>query len=204
MLANNKDPQEVLEFLANTLTNKLTHAPSVRMREAAEAGDEVLLDAALGCLALTRINVNPSLQRKLETIVERVEEVSALLSDPDVIADSNRFRELSVEYSQLNPVVNCFADLATGTQRRTIRSRHAQGPRPRTARNGQRRTAVCRGKARTAGNSNCKPTCCPGTPMTHEMCTWKSAPVPVVMKPLYLPATCSACIRAMLNHSAGR
>ncbi|MDH3831367.1 MAG: peptide chain release factor 1 [Gammaproteobacteria bacterium] len=55
--------------------------------------------------------MNPSLQRKLETIVERVEEVSALLSDPDVIADSNRFRELSVEYAQLNPVVTCFADL---------------------------------------------------------------------------------------------
>jgi peptide chain release factor 1 len=55
--------------------------------------------------------VNPSLERKLEIIVERAEEVSALLSDPDVIADSSRFRELSVEYSQLNPVVQCFGDL---------------------------------------------------------------------------------------------
>jgi peptide chain release factor 1 len=55
--------------------------------------------------------LNPSLQRKLETIVERVEEVGALLSDPDIISDSNRFRELSVEYAQLNPVVTCFANL---------------------------------------------------------------------------------------------
>ncbi len=47
MLANNKDPQDVLDYLANTLTNKLTHTPSVRMREAAQAGDEVLLDAVL-------------------------------------------------------------------------------------------------------------------------------------------------------------
>ncbi len=52
--------------------------------------------------------MNPSLQRKLETIVERAEEVSALLADPDVIADSGRFRDLSVEYAQLNPVVSCF------------------------------------------------------------------------------------------------
>jgi peptide chain release factor 1 len=55
--------------------------------------------------------VNPSLQRKLETIVERAEEVSALLADPDVISDNDRFRELSVEYSQLAPVVSCFAAL---------------------------------------------------------------------------------------------
>jgi peptide chain release factor 1 len=55
--------------------------------------------------------VNPSLQNKLESIVERTEEVSALLSDPEVIADSGRFRELSVEYSQLAPVVDCFEAL---------------------------------------------------------------------------------------------
>jgi peptide chain release factor 1 len=55
--------------------------------------------------------VNPSLQRKLETIVERAEEVSALLADPDIIADTDRFRELSVEYAQLSPVVTCFEQL---------------------------------------------------------------------------------------------
>ena len=47
MLEGGKDPQQVLEFLANTLTNKLTHSPSVRIREAAENGDNNLLDAAL-------------------------------------------------------------------------------------------------------------------------------------------------------------
>jgi peptide chain release factor 1 len=60
--------------------------------------------------------VNPSLERKLETIVERAQEVSALLADPDVIADGKRFRELSVEYSQLNPVVNCFESLQQARQ----------------------------------------------------------------------------------------
>ena len=55
--------------------------------------------------------MNPSLERKLEHIVERAQEVSALLADPDVIGDSNRFRDLSVEYSQLNPVVACFEAL---------------------------------------------------------------------------------------------
>ncbi len=55
--------------------------------------------------------MNPSLQHKLESIVERAEEVSALLSDATVIADSERFRDLSVEYSQLAPVVGCFEAL---------------------------------------------------------------------------------------------
>jgi peptide chain release factor 1 len=55
--------------------------------------------------------VNLSLENKLQTVVERAEEVSALLSDPDVISDNDRFRELSQEYAQIMPVVNCFESL---------------------------------------------------------------------------------------------
>ena len=46
MLAGGRDPNEALDYLANTLTGKLLHTPSVRLREAAEHGDQVLLDAA--------------------------------------------------------------------------------------------------------------------------------------------------------------
>lgn len=46
MLANGRDPQQVLDYLAHTLTGKLLHTPSVRLREAAQAGDSALLDAA--------------------------------------------------------------------------------------------------------------------------------------------------------------
>jgi glutamyl-tRNA reductase len=46
MLAHGRDPGETLDFLANTLTGKLLHTPSVRLREAAEHGDQILLDAA--------------------------------------------------------------------------------------------------------------------------------------------------------------
>lgn len=55
MLAHGRDPQEVLQFLANTLTNKLTHAPSVQLRQAAESGDTVLLQAALQLLNLNKV-----------------------------------------------------------------------------------------------------------------------------------------------------
>ncbi|CAM3116934.1 MULTISPECIES: peptide chain release factor 1 [Vibrio] len=49
-----------------------------------------------------------SILTKLETLVERYEEVQHLLGDPDVIGDQNKFRSLSKEYSQLEEVTKCF------------------------------------------------------------------------------------------------
>lgn len=51
-----------------------------------------------------------SILEKLQNISDRHEEVGALLSDPDVIGDQNRFRDLSREYSELEPVVKSYAD----------------------------------------------------------------------------------------------
>jgi peptide chain release factor 1 len=50
-----------------------------------------------------------SLLSKLETLTDRHEEVSALLSDGETIADQERFRALSREYSELEDVVSCYA-----------------------------------------------------------------------------------------------
>jgi len=50
-----------------------------------------------------------SIVRKLEALTERHEEVGHLLSEPEVISDQNRSRELSKEYSRLEDVVSCFA-----------------------------------------------------------------------------------------------
>jgi glutamyl-tRNA reductase len=46
MIASGKSPEKALAFLANTLTNKLLHAPSASLREAALSGDMDLLNAA--------------------------------------------------------------------------------------------------------------------------------------------------------------
>ncbi|HSH30344.1 MAG TPA: PCRF domain-containing protein, partial [Thiohalobacter sp.] len=51
-----------------------------------------------------------SIRNKLDQLSDRFEEVGALLSDPEVIADQNRFRRLSMEYSQLEPVISCYRD----------------------------------------------------------------------------------------------
>ena len=44
---------------------------------------------------------------------ERHEEIAALLGDPDTISDQNRFRDLSREYAQLEPVVKAYSDHVT-------------------------------------------------------------------------------------------
>jgi len=52
--------------------------------------------------------VKESIRLKLESVQERFEEIAGLLADPDVIADQNQFRNLSKEYSRVEPVVQSF------------------------------------------------------------------------------------------------
>ena len=51
-----------------------------------------------------------SIQARLESISERHEEIAALLGDPDIISDQDKFRSLSKEYSHLEPIVTAFAN----------------------------------------------------------------------------------------------
>ncbi len=52
--------------------------------------------------------MKPSILQKLIILGERYEELGALLSDSEVISDQNRFRGLSQEYAEIEPVVECF------------------------------------------------------------------------------------------------
>ena len=57
-----------------------------------------------------------SVQRKLETLAERLEEVQALLSQPSVTSDQDKYRALTKEYSQLEDVVKCFREFQVAQQ----------------------------------------------------------------------------------------
>ena len=57
--------------------------------------------------------MNTSIIKKLESLQERHEEIAGLLADPDVISDQNQFRQYSVEYSQLEPVVQTYAEYSS-------------------------------------------------------------------------------------------
>ncbi len=49
-----------------------------------------------------------TIYNKLLVLKERHEELSALLSEPEVVNDQSRFRELSREYAHLSEIVSCF------------------------------------------------------------------------------------------------
>jgi peptide chain release factor 1 len=52
--------------------------------------------------------VKASIRQRLAQVSERYEEVGLLLSDPSVFSDQNRFRDLSREYAQLEPLVQSW------------------------------------------------------------------------------------------------
>jgi peptide chain release factor 1 len=51
-----------------------------------------------------------SIRHKLESVRDRFEELSGLLADPEVIGNQNQFRDLSKEYSRVEPIVKLFSD----------------------------------------------------------------------------------------------
>ncbi|VEG13665.1 Peptide chain release factor 1 [Moraxella cuniculi] len=67
--------------------------------------------------------IKASLRHRLDQMVDRFEEVTALLSDPETLSDSKKFRELSVEHSDLAEITETWqrytqaeADLATAEE----------------------------------------------------------------------------------------
>lgn len=51
-----------------------------------------------------------SIEHKLQHMQERFEEIGHLLSDASIIADQEKFRNLSKEYAQLEPLATCYTE----------------------------------------------------------------------------------------------
>ncbi|MCO5763015.1 MAG: peptide chain release factor 1 [Gammaproteobacteria bacterium] len=54
--------------------------------------------------------MNSSIQGKLERLAERHTEITALLAEPEIQGDPSRFRALSQEYAQLDPLALAYGD----------------------------------------------------------------------------------------------
>ena len=59
------------------------------------------------------MNLSKSISSKLEELKNRFEEISILLSDPEVVADREKFTQLSKEFSELEPIVICYEKIQT-------------------------------------------------------------------------------------------
>lgn len=57
--------------------------------------------------------MEPSILQNLESLLKKHEEIGVELSTPEVVSDQNRYRVLSKEYAQLDPIVKCFKDYQT-------------------------------------------------------------------------------------------
>ena len=60
--------------------------------------------------------MTPEIKVKLQTASERHEEIAFLMSDPDIMSDQNRFRDLSKEYASLEDLVKTFAHYTQAEQ----------------------------------------------------------------------------------------
>ena len=59
------------------------------------------------------MNLSKSISSKLEELKNRFEEISILLSSPEVVADREKFTQLSKEFSELEPIVICYEKIQT-------------------------------------------------------------------------------------------
>ncbi|MEY4685207.1 MAG: hypothetical protein RLZ25_1666 [Pseudomonadota bacterium] len=61
-----------------------------------------------------------SIRQKLEQLSQRFEEITALLAEPETQNDQDRFRALSKEYAQLNPLVSTYREYDTAADAKTF------------------------------------------------------------------------------------
>ncbi|MDB9938636.1 peptide chain release factor 1 [Candidatus Thioglobus sp.] len=59
--------------------------------------------------------MNQSILTKLEQLSMRFEEINAMLSDQSIASDQNKFRELSIEHSQLSPINDKYIEYLSVT-----------------------------------------------------------------------------------------
>lgn len=74
--------------------------------------------------------MKPSIQLKLDSLSERFEEIAALLSQPEIQADQNKFRSLSQEYAQLESLVGCYKKYQTNAENLAAAREMAKDPDP--------------------------------------------------------------------------
>ncbi len=60
--------------------------------------------------------MTPEIKAKLQSACERHEEISFLMSDPQVMSDQNKFRDLSKEYAALEDLVKTFTEFTAAEQ----------------------------------------------------------------------------------------
>jgi peptide chain release factor 1 len=145
--------------------------------------------------------MKPSLQNKLQQLALSPGRDQRPARRPERHGDMAQYRKLNQEHSELMPVVKHYHDWQQAqADLDTAESLLADPDMKEFARTKSKR------QSSDCSNSmpNCRSCCCRATPTTSATSSWKSAPAPAATNRRCSPATCSACMPAMPNASAGR
>jgi peptide chain release factor 1 len=74
--------------------------------------------------------MQPSLEARLAGLAERFDEITALLADPGVIGNQERFRKLSQEYAEVGPLVARYRDWRAARAEREAAEAMGRDPDP--------------------------------------------------------------------------
>ena len=56
------------------------------------------------------MSLTPSIQKKLETLLDRHQELSVMMNDPDIAQYPQKFADYSKEYAQLEALASLFSE----------------------------------------------------------------------------------------------
>ena len=143
---------------------------------------------------------NNTILEKLEGLVSRFEEVSTLITDPNVIADQKRYVKLTKEYKELGDIMNArkeYLQCINGLEEAKMMMNESDPEMKEMARE---EAAACEARIPELEEEICLflPTL-----RTTAMRFLKSVAVRVATRLLSLPATCSVCIRNTAKPKAG-
>ena len=146
---------------------------------------------------------NNSILQKLDGLEARFEEVSTLITDPEVIADQNRFVKLTKEYKDLGDIMDArtryIACLNSIKEAKDILANETDPEMKEMAREELADNEALQPKL----EEEIKIALIPRTLKTPRTCRWRFVPEQVAMRLACLLETSSRCTRATATPRAG-
>jgi peptide chain release factor 1 len=141
-----------------------------------------------------------SLRNKLELLVERAEEVSALLADGSVAANGEQFRKLSKEHAELMPVVEAWSAFRQAEADEAEARLLLKDPDFREMAEDELKASVAH---QLRLQTELETLMLPRDPNDSCNIYLEVRAGTGAMRRPFLPATCSACTRALRKNSDG-
>lgn len=141
---------------------------------------------------------------KLEDLARRLEEINMLLTEPDIINNQDKYKELMREQSELAPIVSKYKEYAEAKEgiedSLTIIDEESDEEMKELA---KEELNSCKEKLAEC-EQELKILMLPKDPMMIKMLLWKYVVVQVGMKLPFLQQTYSVCILNLLKITAGK